>query len=194
MSSVRISIQQMLKAEGQPAGGCQVCRLSVPAGSIVTRVGPLAVVTAEPCVVDAQILGLAFAVRCTARITNLGTQPVMLVAQSSIDSGAFALPSGAVRGRGLGAFIRSLPTAFKVTQLSTEMVGPIRVDPGDSVVLPAPPTGSYWTVADIDPAMVRKIGIITGVVAVGTVAGIGYGAYKTVRDARKRHAAKKGRA
>lgn len=169
-----------LVARPQGPAACEACQVEGGPGQVRTQVGPVVVVTAAPCVVGQRVGGMAFAIACSAEITNVSRDPVLLAAQSSYLNGV-PKPTLAPRQpgqRGLAGFIARLPNVVTLQQFSVDYVGPMRVDPGQAVSLPAPPSGQQWTVVDLNPAAVQTTAWIAGGVIALSAAGTVYGAVK----------------
>lgn len=157
--------------------GCDVTR---PGGPLMTRVGPLLVTSSAPCSLVARIGGLGFAAPCPITVQNVTDRPVAIMAQSHNLQGRPNLPP-VTRGRGIAAAIASLPNTVVEWNINVDTIGPMRLDPGQSVELGPPPAGGFWTVVDIDPRQIPRAAWIAGGAAVVVGAGVVYGGYKAVQ-------------
>lgn len=171
---------------GGKGEGCGCGDTSAPAGQpIVQRVGPLQVTTEAPCKIIARVGGFAFAVSCDAQVRNVSDRPVALLAQQQNDNGISA-SFNVDRGHGVRGMIASLPTSLVSSSLTIDMLGPMRLDPGQAVTIPSPPPGSVWTVIDVDPQAIQRAAWVAGGTAVVVGAGIVYGGVKAVEAIARR--------
>lgn len=188
---IKGAVIQYTTPAGRAAGcGCGDSATQVPNGQpVTTRVGPLDVTTTAPCQILARIGGLAFAVPCAVTITNRGKVPVAVMAQAQ-SGGSLSSAFGHIGGKGLRGMVANLPTAIIASSFTVDTLGPVRIDPGQSVSLPAPPVPTsgqgYWTVIDIDPQAIQRTAWVVGGVAVVAGAGVVYGAVRAIGHSRRK--------
>jgi len=184
-------MRTLLTVNPPPSPPCEVCTAQ-PGQQVTTRVGPLLVVTTAPCYVAYRIGGLAFAVTCSASITNTAEHPIVLAAENQQIIGTPHLPRvlPQAKARGLKGAIGRLPSTMTETRFTIDMIGPMRLDPGQTVTLPPPPADTVWVVVDIDPEAIQRASWIAGGVAVVVAGAAAYGvvrgAQAIARRARRR--------